>query len=153
MQTKDFWEILFSTMQMWHYHIAKPFKHLLDDGISPEMYYSIQLLRRHDDMLAMSELAALTRMPKQQMTKTVNRLINYDFVERISDPTDRRIIRLHVTEKALRYLDTFFECQTEYYEDLLKRMSDEDKCKFTDALQSLNSVLGKLSEKQDCKSK
>ncbi len=32
-------------LPQWNYRIIKPFKQLLDEGISLEMYYCIQILR------------------------------------------------------------------------------------------------------------
>ena len=101
--------MLLAIMPQWHYWFAKPFKRLLDDGVSLEMYYCIQFLRLNGETMTMSELAATTGMTKQQMTKIVNRLIEHNFVERVSDPDDRRIIRLKIKDKAESYINRFLD--------------------------------------------
>ena len=122
MESTDIPQIIMKIQPMWHYRIVKPFKQLLDDGISPETYYCLNILRNHEGMLTMSEIAQLVHMPKQQMTKIVNRLIEKQFVERIYDPSDRRIIRLRVTEQALYYMNRFAEHKTSYYEQLVQQI-------------------------------
>ena len=147
MNDKELQELLLTIMPHWHYHIAKPFKQMLDSGVSPEMYFSIQLLRQNSDMLTMSELASRTRMPKQQMTKIVNKLIEYGFAERVRDSSDRRIIRLHVTEKAIEYVDNFLEKEASNFRDLFLQMSCEDKEDLINALKTIQRILDRLPVK------
>ncbi len=144
LDTKEFQRLLLSIMPQWHYHIAKPFKQLFDRGISLEMYYSIQLLHGCGDMLTMSELASRTKMPKQQMTKIVSKLIEHDFVERINDKDDRRIIRLHVTDKALKYIDRFLDEEAVFFKELLDNVDADDRDELFSALTSINRILGTL---------
>lgn len=109
MESTKIQELLLGLMPWWNYQIAKPFKQLLDEGVSLEMYYCIQTLRWLGGTMTMSELANWTKMPKQQMTKMVNRLVEQEFVERIDDPQDRRIIKIQITDKALEYIDHFLK--------------------------------------------
>ena len=53
-------ELLLNLMPMWNYQIAKPFKQLLDEGVSLEMYYCIQMLRWQGGAMTMSQLARQT---------------------------------------------------------------------------------------------
>ena len=55
-------EELLALMPVWNYRIAKPFKQMLDEGVSLEMYYCIQTLRWYGGTLTMSELARYVRM-------------------------------------------------------------------------------------------
>ena len=54
--------MLLTLLPVWNYRIAKPFKQLLDEGISLEMYYCIRTLQWGGGILTMSELAEYTRM-------------------------------------------------------------------------------------------
>ena len=58
MQTKDMQDMLLSIMPPWYCYIAKPFKALLAEGVSLNMYYCIRILGECPNM-TMSELAAL----------------------------------------------------------------------------------------------
>ena len=74
MQTNEIQELLLDTIPAWHYWFARPFKRMLNDGVSLDMYYCIQSMRRNGHTMTMTELANFARMPKQQMSKLVERL-------------------------------------------------------------------------------
>lgn len=118
-------ELLLAMLPQWHYKIAKPFKQMLDNGVSLEMYYCIQMLRMNNNEVSMTEFARITKMPKQQMTKMVNKLIEFEFVERVSDPDDRRIIKLRITQKANEYINHFLEKEAVYYKKMFECMDEE----------------------------
>ena len=67
MQTNEIQELLLDTIPAWHYWFARPFKRMLNDGVSLDMYYCIQSMRRSGRTMTMTELANFARMPKQQM--------------------------------------------------------------------------------------
>ncbi len=145
MQTSEFQELLLDILPQWHCHIIKPFKRLLNEKISLEMYYCIQILRRHENNMTMSELARWARMPKQQMTKIINSLVEQNFVERVDDPCDRRIIRLRITEKANDYINNFLEKDAVCFRKLYYSIDDEDRDEFTSALETIHRILGRIT--------
>ena len=65
MQTNEIQELLLDTIPAWHYWFARPFKRMLNDGVSLDMYYCIQSMRRSGHTMTMTELANFARMPKQ----------------------------------------------------------------------------------------
>lgn len=88
MQTNEIQELLLDTIPAWHYWFARPFKRMLNDGVSLDMYYCIQSMRRSNRTMTMTELANFAHMPKQQMSKLVDKLVEGGFAERLSDPDD-----------------------------------------------------------------
>ena len=116
MQTNEIQELLLDTIPAWHYWFARPFKRMLNDGVSLDMYYCIQSMRRSNRTMTMTELANFARMPKQQKSKLVDKLVEGGFAERLSDPADRRDIRF--LEKDAAEFRAFFdqlegeECET-----------------------------------------
>ena len=138
-------ENLLSLMPVWNYQIAKPFKQLLDEGISLEMYYCIRTLQWNGGCATMTEIAKWTKMPKQQMTKLVNRLVQCGFVKRFDDPSDRRIVKIQLTEKATEFIDYFMEHDASCFRPLLEKMSPSDLQKFSDALKQLIQVFHNIS--------
>ncbi len=147
METSEMQELLLATMPLWHCKIAKPFRKLLDEGISLEMYYCIQVLRHHQGGMTMTELAKSVHSPKQQMTKVVSKLIDMDLAQRVNDPKDRRLIRLELTEQGLQYMDHFLQKDAVYYRNMLDAMSAEDRKEFGEALTVLYRVLSKTHQK------
>lgn len=143
-EIKRIQETLLALLPYWNYRIEKPFKQLLDSGISLEMYYCIEALRWFDGTLTMSELAQWVQMPKQQMTKIVNRLVESEFVERIYDPKDRRTIQIKITDKAVAYIDHFLEEDAGCFRQLLGQMSPEERREFQKAIEIMMRILPKL---------
>lgn len=144
MEIRQLQELLLAVLPQWNYRIAKPLKQLLDEGVSLEMYYCIQTLRWGGGRMTMSELAHWGQMPKQQMTKLVNRLVERGFVERVYDPSDRRIIRIQITGQALDYIDHFLKEEAGCFRSLLEPLSEEDREEFRQGIESILHVLSKL---------
>ena len=141
MQTSEIQELLLDTIPAWHYWFARPFKRMLNDGVSLDMYYcGIQSLRRSGRTLTMTELANLARMPKQQMSKLVDRLVDGGFAERLSDPDDRRVIRLRATEKADEYIAAFFEKDAAEYREFFDQLGKDELDPFCEALRTIHDT-------------
>lgn len=149
MQYLKIQEMLLELLPQWNYKIAKPFKQLQDEGVSLEMYYCIKTLQWGGGTMTMSELGRYTKMPKQQMTKMVNRLVEQAFVERVYDPADRRIIKIRLTDTAQNYLDHFVEHDASCFRPLLDAMSDADIAVFQQSLEQLLDIFSRLP--CDCK--
>ena len=139
-------EELLALMPVWNYRIAKPFKQMLDEGVSLEMYYCIQTLRWYGGTLTMSELARYVRMPKHQMTKMADRLIAHEFVKRVYDVDDRRVIRLQITEKALAYIDHFLDEDAGCFRKLFENMTEENRDRFQEAMKAMIDILIELPQ-------
>lgn len=137
-------EALLGVLPWWNYRLAKPFKALLDEEVSLEMYYCIQFLRWVGKPITMSELAQSVHMPKQQMTKIVSRLVEPGFVERVYDPSDRRVIRIRLTEKAMRYSEQFLDQNAGDFRRFLEQIDEEDRKDFMQAMSILLRILPKL---------
>ncbi len=148
METRQLQELLLAAMPLWHHYIIKPFTRQLDQGVSVGMYYCIQQIRQSSEAVTMSRLARDAHCPKQQMTKVVNRLIEYGFAERISDPADRRIVRLRLTEEGAQYAEKFLSEDAAYFQKLLDGLTPEDKDALGGALGTLNRILLSLPTDQ-----
>ena len=147
MHSSELQELLLAVMPQWYCHIAKPFKQLMQTGVSVDMYYCIRILQESGSA-SMSELARWMRMPKQRMTKLADQLIEREFAERIPDPDDRRIVRLRSTERAQEYVDRFLSQDAAYYRELFDGMSKADREDFRTALQMLHRVFLKLPHRE-----
>lgn len=145
-------ESLLKLLPMWNYEIAKPFKQLLEEGISLEMYYCIRTLQWNGGYATMTEIAKWTKMPKQQTTKMVNRLVECGFVTRLDDPSDRRIIKIQLTEKATDFIDYFIEHDASCFRPLLEKMNEQELQDFSDALNKLTKIFSNICYRNDCTS-
>lgn len=148
MENSELQELLLVTLPQWHYWVAKPMKLMLDERISVSMYYCMQMLRAHEKTMTMSEMARSVHCSKQQMTKTVNKLIECRFMERVPDPADRRIIRLGLTQEGKDFLARFYAMSAECFQPMFDRMSPEEQAEFSDALSTMHRIFSGLFEKQ-----
>lgn len=136
-------------MPCWNYQIAKPFKQLLDEGISLEMYYCLKTLEWAGGSATMSQIAAWTKVPRHQMTKMVNKLVEQEFVERFDDSSDRRIVKIRLTEKANQYTEHFLSHNAACFLPLLEQMSKQDLKDFSHSLDELYRIFSSLPSSRD----
>lgn len=153
MNNEELQELVLKLLPMWQFRLAKPFKSLLHDGINPNVYHCMQLISDNGEPMSMGELSSAMHMTKQQMTKTVNRLIELELGQRIGDSADRRIVRISLTDKAHTYMGRFAELQTAYYRRLFSEMDETDLASLGDALTTLYELFEKMpcpcTEKED----
>ncbi len=136
-------ETLIKLLPLWQNKIARPFKQILDEGITCEMYNCMQFLVWFEDGIGMSELAKALRLPKQQMTKLANRLVEGGFAERRFEKNDRRVVKIALTDKAKRYIEKIASCDIESYKNGFKTMNLEDMEEFQRAVETLFRILSK----------
>ncbi len=142
---REIQEELLWLLPQWNSRIAKPFKQLLDEGISIEMYYCMRLLHWMGGIATMTELGNVALIPKQNMTKMVNRMVEQDFVERVYDPKNRRIIRIKLTDKSCDYINHFLDEDAGCFKNLLQQMDENDLAVFGKAIKDIFEIFNKLS--------
>lgn len=98
----------------------------------------------------MSQIATWTKVPKQQMTKMVNKLVEQKFVTRYDDPTDRRIVKIQLTDRATEYISQFLEHDASCFRPLLEEMTEDDLKDFGRSLDILIRVFSNLPSCRDC---
>lgn len=87
--------------------------------------FVISELKKHQ-VLSMSEIGRRLSMPKPHVTGLVDKLIVEGFVERVNDPSDRRIINIKMTVKGAKNLLSIKKIISE---DLRMRLSKMDEKK------------------------
>ena len=144
MQEDEMQKLILELMPPWHYWAVKPFKKLLSDDVSMGMYYTLRLIWWYDSPVIMGELAKTAQCSKQQMSKMIGKLTECGYVEQVKDPTDRRIIRLQVTEKGAFYMEDLEEQTKKSYRPMMKAIPEEDRERFFNALKTLHEVFDKM---------
>src|SRR6185369_2564685 len=77
--------------------ISRPLRH--QTSITPGGMFVMGYLK-HYGTLSMSDIGKCLSMPKPHITVIVDKLIEEGYVERQSDPADRRIVNILLTEKG-----------------------------------------------------
>lgn len=136
-------ETIIKLLPLWQNKIARPFRQILGEGITYEMYNCMQFLLWFEDGIAMTELAKALQLPKQRLTKLINSLVENGFALRRSDANDRRVIKVLLTDKAKQYIERISSCDIESYKRNFKNMDMEEMEQFQAAVETLLRILSK----------
>lgn len=134
---------LLHVMPDWHSRLVRPFKEKLNGEMSLETYYCLQTLRMRG-LATMTELAHELKVPKQQVTKLVDKLCECEFVERVQHAEDRRSVCIRLTPKAVTYLDSYYTKNRAFIESLEEQLTEEDIMRLNQAVGILSDILPKL---------
>ena len=134
---------LLEVLPDWHARLVRPFKETLEHEMSLETYYCLQTLKTNGTM-TMTQLAGQLKVPKQQVTKLIDRLSAYQFVERINNEKDRRSIQIRLTHRAVSYLDGYYLKNTAFIRRLEEQLTGEELSQLNSALELLSRLLPKL---------
>lgn len=134
---------LLLVMPNWHSKLVRPLKDNLNREMSLETYYCLQTLK-NSGTVTMTGLAQQLKVPKQQVTKLVDKLSEHHFVERLCSEDDRRAVLIRLTPEAISYLDEYYRKHTAFIESLEKQLSEEELEKLNQAVEYLREILPKL---------
>lgn len=111
--------------------------------MSLETYYCLQALNSLGPM-TMTELAQNLKIPKQQATKIINNLYQYQFVKRIHDEDDRRFIRIEITRQAMDYIEQNYYHSSEFVQELEEKIGAKEVEALSGAIEVLLRILPKM---------
>lgn len=141
--TERFVKNLLYVMPNWHSKLVRPFRETLNKEMTLETYYCLETLRACGEV-TMTELARQLKVPKQQVTKLVDTLSQYDFVERICHKDDRRAVWIRLTPEAVTYLDAYYLKNKDFIQVLETKLTEEELLRLNDAVETLRTILPKL---------
>jgi MarR family transcriptional regulator, transcriptional regulator for hemolysin len=81
-----------------------------------------------------SEMAEMLDVERITLCRMIDRLADSGLVERRSDPSDRRVWRLHLTDKAMPLVEELGGIADEMEENLLEPLTPEQRETFTSLL-------------------
>lgn len=143
MKSEKLLENLLAILPYWHYKIDKQLKQSLKSEMSLETYYCLQALNSLGPM-TMTELAQNLKIPKQQATKIINNLYQYQFVKRIHDEDDRRFIRIEITRQAIDYIEQNYYRSSEFVQELEEKIGEKEVEALSGAIEVLLRILPKI---------
>jgi DNA-binding MarR family transcriptional regulator len=87
-------------------------------------------------------------MPKPHVTVIVDKLIEEGYVERQSDPNDRRVVNILLTEKGLADFENIKQEISENLKIKLSKLSNEEQEILADASQKVREILISILSKE-----
>ncbi len=112
------------------------------DGVTHKILYN--LLK--DNGKPMKYYSELLSISKPNFTKATNILIEDDLVKRVKDDSDRRIVKLVITEKGKEVIDQRTEKLRNIFLEKIKDLSDDDINTLCENFESITSILDKITD-------
>ncbi|MFD2446259.1 MarR family winged helix-turn-helix transcriptional regulator [Bacillus sp. CGMCC 1.16607] len=106
--------------------------------ITPPQFVALQWLFEYGDM-TIGELSNKMFLACSTTTDLVDRMEKNQLVQRVKDPNDRRVVRIHLLDEGERIIDEVIKKRQLYLQDVLKNFS-------TDEVQALQGNLLKLHQ-------
>lgn len=126
--------------------ISKPMR--TQTSITPGGMFVLGSLKRHGT-LSMSDIGKIVSMPKPHVTLIVDRLIEVGFVERQTNPKDRRVINISLTNLGLTNFESIKKAASKNLKSKLLLLSEEELDSLLTASKQVREILlTVLSKKQ-----
>lgn len=138
-------ENLISIHPLLYKSISKPLR--TKSSITPGGMFVMGSLKRHG-ILSMSDIGKCLSMPKPHITVIVDKLIEEGYVERQSDPKDRRLVNILLTEKGLKDFEDIKKSISENLKVKLSTLSDEELETLATASQQVKEILISILSKE-----
>ncbi|MDB5685819.1 MAG: transcriptional regulator, MarR family [Rhizorhabdus sp.] len=117
-------------------------------GITRPQWRMLLVLARLDGP-SQSEVAELLEVERITLCRMVDRLAEAGLVERRADPTDRRIWRLHLTEKSRPLVEQLSGIAAELEHDMLAVLKPEERRTLIDLLVRVRGGMRICEEEAD----
>ncbi len=136
---------LISIHPLLYKSISKPLKHQFP--ITPGGMFVMGSLKRHGTQ-SMSDIGKCLSMPKPHVTVIVDKLIEEELVERQSDPNDRRIVNILLTQKGVEEFDSIKKDLSENLKIKLSKLSEQEQEILAIASQQMKEILISILSKE-----
>ena len=114
--------------------------------LSMSEVHTLEAIEKSDGK-TMSEVARRLRITQGTLTVNINRVTNKGYVYRVQDEKDRRIYRLKLTDKAIQILEVHDIFHEQLIEQLVAKLSTEEKDLLVDSLSQVNTYFETLMDK------
>lgn len=92
----------------------------------------------------MSEIARLVAVTTPAATAVVDKLVKQDLVRRETDPEDRRIIRVVLSENGCRAMDELRQLHQQRLEEILEKLDSEKRAQLIQSFEKIHQILAEV---------
>lgn len=114
-------------------------------GLTRTQWFLLAHLYRADG-LTQTELSDLLELEKATVGKTIDRLEENGWILRKSDPSDRRVNRIHLTDKFAPHIEELQAKSNDVISDAFSHLDEKEFSKLVDDLIQARSILLELSK-------
>lgn len=116
-------------------------------SIDADLFHSIGLIfTARQDPTTMGELSRSMDVPMSKATRIVDWLVKNNYAERLPDPSDRRVVRVELTEEGQKMYRTINEFIAERVERLLSIFTPQERQNLSQLLRKLLDTMEKAGQ-------
>ncbi len=114
-----------ATLRLQLNHLKKSSRARPEDRIF--LFRILAILQHSPTPPTMGELSARLEIPLSSVTRMVDGLVRARFAERCDDPSDRRIVRLQMTERGQQFIETGMNLVRQRIQHLLEHFTVDEQ--------------------------
>jgi len=128
-----------------HFQIPDLHK-LFEVKITFQQYLTLNILIKKGKCMV-SDLSKNLGVALSTMTELVNRLAKKQFVKKIKDLRDRRIVWINLTEKGAKIIQEINEKKQRYILNILEKLTEKERKLLIDILERVSQVAKRIEMK------
>ena len=140
---EKFHQEFMNVMLLYNEKILRQIKSSFKDTFSPAQFFTLSAIVSNNG-LSMSQLAQMSSMQKQQVTKLVGFLADAGYICRIQNQKDRRIITVKATEKGTAFMEEYCRKSLAEISLLFSTLTENESQELFTALSTINRLFKKL---------
>jgi DNA-binding MarR family transcriptional regulator len=106
--------------------------------------YNVLKFVKREGPIPMSVIAQALYYSKQNLTHIVDQLVKDGYVERIPEPSDRRVMKIAITDRGRTFIDENKELLKNRMVKDLSHLSEEDLEHLSEAFKEIKEALPKI---------
>jgi len=96
--------------------------------------------------LMVSEISGKLNVTSPTVTQHINSLEEQELVKRRADPTDRRVVRIQLTDKGKTYIQSINEARLNMFVDLVNHLGERESLLFAEMMRKASDYMLKQQE-------
>lgn len=129
-----------SILRMVNMVIRKRGREILESfNVTPPQLDALNFLKRTS--LTMGELGQKMYLACSTATDLIDRMERNGLIVRERDASDRRVIRLHITERGREVISSVIDARKRYLAEVLASVPEEDRLSFKQTLAMLHDLM------------
>lgn len=126
--------------EIMHYATTHLMEGLMKDELSVNQYGILKVLSENGEV-PMSKLAESLRVTAPAITIMVDKLESNNYVERLKDDNDRRIILVALTNKGKEVIERVRKYRKDFLNFILSKMTIEEKKKWSEIYEKIYRII------------
>ena len=121
--------------------LARLLRQQAADDLTPTMRAAVGTIAR-EGPLTLGELAASEQVAPPTVTKVVAKLEDRGLVEREADPTDRRVVRVVLSDRGQRWLEADRQRRHAWLAERIDNLDAAERDRLVRAVDAIESLIG-----------